>query len=57
MFFQVPPPTRFDLNFSVAGIRVRVHPLFWVIATWHRLYKSFANCIGDICYFRFYPRA
>jgi stage IV sporulation protein FB len=32
MFFQVPPPTRFDLNFSVAGIRVRVHPLFWVIA-------------------------
>ena len=30
--FQVPPPTRFDLNFSVAGIRVRVHPLFWVIA-------------------------
>lgn len=32
MFFQVPPPTRFDLNFSIAGIRVRVHPLFWVIA-------------------------
>jgi len=32
MFFQIPPPTRFDLNFSVAGIRVRVHPLFWVIA-------------------------
>lgn len=30
--FQVPPPTRFDLAFSVAGIRVRVHPLFWVIA-------------------------
>jgi Zn-dependent protease len=30
--FQVPPPTRFDLNFSIAGIRVRVHPLFWVIA-------------------------
>lgn len=32
MFFQVPPSTRFDLNFSIAGIRVRVHPLFWVIA-------------------------
>lgn len=32
MLFQVPPPTRFDLNFSVAGIRVRVHPLFWLIA-------------------------
>lgn len=30
--FQVPPPTRFDLRFSVAGIPVRVHPLFWVIA-------------------------
>ncbi len=30
--FQVPPPTRFDLNFSVAGIPVRVHPLFWLIA-------------------------
>jgi len=29
---QVPPPTRFDLRFSVAGIPVRVHPLFWVIA-------------------------
>lgn len=30
--FQVSPPTRFDLNFSVAGIPVRVHPLFWFIA-------------------------
>lgn len=30
--FQVPPPTRFDLRFSLAGIPVRVHPLFWVIA-------------------------
>ncbi len=30
--FQVPPPTRFDLRFSIAGIPVRVHPLFWVIA-------------------------
>lgn len=30
--FQVPPPTRYDLNFSVAGIPVRVHPLFWIIA-------------------------
>jgi Zn-dependent protease len=30
--FQVPPPTRYDLRFSVAGIPVRVHPLFWVIA-------------------------
>jgi Zn-dependent protease len=30
--FQAAPPTRFDLRFSVAGIPVRVHPLFWVIA-------------------------
>jgi len=30
--FQPPPPTRFDLCFSVAGIPVRVHPLFWLIA-------------------------
>ncbi len=30
--FQVPPPTRFDLNFTIAGFPVRVHPLFWLIA-------------------------
>lgn len=29
---QVPPPTRYDLRFSIAGIPVRVHPLFWLIA-------------------------
>ena len=32
LLFQVPPPTRYDLNFSVAGIPIRVHPLFWVIS-------------------------
>lgn len=32
MLFQSPPPTRYDLRFSVAGIPVRVHPLFWLIA-------------------------
>jgi Zn-dependent protease len=32
MLFQSPAPTRFDLRFSVAGIPVRVHPLFWLIA-------------------------
>lgn len=31
-FFQVPPPTRYDLNFTLARIPVRVHPLFWLIA-------------------------
>jgi Zn-dependent protease len=30
--FQVPGPTRYDLNFSIAGIPVRVHPLFWVLS-------------------------
>jgi stage IV sporulation protein FB len=32
LFFQSPPPTRFDLRFSFFGIPVRVHPLFWLIA-------------------------
>lgn len=32
MLFQSPAPTRYDLRFSVAGIPVRVHPLFWLIA-------------------------
>ena len=30
--FQSPPPTRFDLNFNLLGIPVRVHPLFWLLA-------------------------
>ncbi len=29
--FQIPPSTRFDLNFPIFGIPVRVHPLFWVM--------------------------
>ena len=29
--FQQPPPTQYDLRFTVAGIPVRVHPLFWLI--------------------------
>jgi membrane-associated protease RseP (regulator of RpoE activity) len=32
LFFQSTPPSRYDLNFSLAGIPVRVHPLFWLIA-------------------------
>ncbi len=40
--FQVPPPTRFDLRFSVAGIPVRVHPLFWLIAI---LFGSSSNSV------------
>ena len=30
--FQVPPPTQYDLRFTIAGIPVRVHPLFWLVA-------------------------
>ena len=30
--FQPPLPTQYDLRFSIAGIPVRVHPLFWLIA-------------------------
>lgn len=30
--FQPPPSTRYDLHFKLAGIPVRVHPLFWLIA-------------------------
>lgn len=40
--FQIPPPTRFDLRFSIAGIPVRVHPLFWLIAI---LFGSSSNSI------------
>lgn len=32
LLFQQPPVTQYDLNFSIAGIPVRVHPLFWLIA-------------------------
>lgn len=30
--FQVPPHTNLDLKFSLFGIPVRVHPLFWLLA-------------------------
>ena len=43
--FQAPPSTRFDLRFSIAGIPVRVHPLFWVIAL---LFGSGSNSIFGI---------
>jgi membrane-associated protease RseP (regulator of RpoE activity) len=29
--FQPPPTTRYDLRFSIAGIPVSVHPLFWLV--------------------------
>jgi len=45
LLFQPPTPTRYDLNFSVAGIQVRVHPLFWVIAL---LFGSASNDLIQI---------
>ncbi|MGB7539883.1 MAG: site-2 protease family protein [Anaerolineales bacterium] len=38
--FELPPPTRYDLNFTLFGIPVRVHPLFWVMAL---LFGGFAG--------------
>lgn len=43
--FQAPPPTRFDLNFSISGIPIRVHPLFWLIAI---LFGSSSNGLTHI---------
>jgi stage IV sporulation protein FB len=31
MLFQAPPITRYDLNFNLFGIPVRVHPIFWLM--------------------------
>ena len=30
--FTDPPPTQYDIHFSIFGIPVRVHPLFWAVA-------------------------
>ncbi len=43
--FQAHPPTRYDLRFSIAGIPVRVHPLFWLIAI---LLGSASNSISGL---------
>jgi stage IV sporulation protein FB len=40
--FGPPPPTRYDLNFTLFGIPVRVHPLFWVMAL------LFGGIAGDV---------
>src|SRR5260370_30863543 len=31
MYLFEPPPTQLDLNFTLFGIHVRVHPMFWVV--------------------------
>lgn len=33
MLLNDPGRTQYDLNFQIAGIPVRVHPMFWLIAT------------------------
>jgi len=43
--FQVPPQTRFDLNFSILGFPIRVNPLFWVIAI---LFGSSSSSISGL---------
>jgi stage IV sporulation protein FB len=32
LFATEPPPTNYDLHFSIAGIPVRIHPFFWLAA-------------------------
>ncbi len=32
MILAEPPATDYDLNFSLGGIRVRVHPFFWIVS-------------------------
>ncbi len=39
--FAEPPPTQYDLRFSLFGLPVRVHPLFWIII-------AFFGMPGDI---------
>jgi len=31
VIFSEPPPTAYDLKFSILGIPVRVHPFFWLV--------------------------
>lgn len=31
LFLVEPPPTRYDLHFKIAGVPVRVHPMFWIV--------------------------
>ncbi|HVA50517.1 MAG TPA: site-2 protease family protein [Pirellulales bacterium] len=31
MFLLEPPRTQYDVNFALAGVPVRVHPLFWLV--------------------------
>jgi Zn-dependent protease len=44
LLFESPPPTRYDLNFTLGNIPVRVHPLFWLIAL------LFGISLGNVLY-------
>ena len=45
MFLVEPPRTQWDLHFELAGIPVRIHPLFWLMAL--LLGASLARDAGD----------
>ncbi|MBN1991874.1 MAG: hypothetical protein JW953_04175 [Anaerolineae bacterium] len=38
--FQVPPYTRLDVKFTIFGIPVRVHPLFWLLTLFLGAYSG-----------------
>lgn len=44
VLFIEPPRTRYDLNFSLFGIPVRVHPFFWLVA----LLLGGNNDVGEV---------
>src|SRR5262245_8557937 len=44
ILFEAPPPTRYDLCFTLAKIPIRVHPTFWLTAI------LFGTSAGDLIY-------
>src|SRR5574340_838033 len=45
LLFQPPTPTRYDLNFSIFDIPVRVHPLFWLLTVMLGLYGGLLQLV------------
>jgi stage IV sporulation protein FB len=43
--FSEPPRTRFDLRFTLFGIPVRIHPMFWAISAALGLSLSFSELL------------
>ena len=48
LLFQPPPPTRYDLRFTLGPFPVRVHPLFWLLALF------FGASSGDLIHLLFW---